>query len=334
MKHALITGGAGFIGSHLAEALIARDYRVTVLDDESTGNPDNVAAIRDHFNFSYVVGSSANKKLVRQLISDVDEVYHLAAAVGAQVLAAEPIHAIETTIYPVELMLNELHRRAKEGHSVKLFLASSAAVYGKNPKTRYVETDDLLFGETGGIRWSFGMAKALGESLALAYWRQHRLSVVIGRIFNVVGPRQTSLYGDVLPRFVEAAIAGEPVVVFGDGQQVRCFAHVSDVVADILDLMDAPSTVGHVFNLGNDQPVKILDLARRVIEIVRPGLSIELRSFASVFGAELEDAAHRVPDLSKTRGLTRRGSSYSLDAMIREVVAIARARARRTNGGR
>ena len=226
VKHALITGGAGFIGSHLAEALIARDYRVTVVDDESTGTAENLAAVRDHFNFSFVHGSVADKALVRRLVSDVDEVYHLAAAVGVQLISTAPIHTIETNIYPTELMLSELLRRKREGYAVKLFLASSSEVYGKNPKPLWTEDDDLVFGPTTRPRWSYGASKAIDEFLALAYWRQHRLPVVIGRFFNVVGPRQTGRYGMVLPRFVEAALAGRPLTVHDDGQQVRCFAHV------------------------------------------------------------------------------------------------------------
>ena len=233
MKHALITGGAGFIGSHLAEALIARDYRVTVVDDESTGTAENLAAVRDHFNFSFVHGTVADKALVRRLVGDVDEVYHLAAAVGVQLISTAPIHTIETNIYPTELILSELLRRKREGYAVKLFLASTSEVYGKNPKPLWTEDDDLVFGPTTRARWSYGASKAIDEFLALAYWRQHRLPVVIGRFFNVVGPRQTGRYGMVLPRFVDAALAGRPLVVHDDGHQVRCFAHVNDVVRSV-----------------------------------------------------------------------------------------------------
>jgi len=233
VKHALITGGAGFIGSHLAETLLARDYRVTVVDDESTGTAENLAAVRDHFNFSFVQGTVADKNLVRKLVSDVDEVYHLAAAVGVQLISTAPIHTIETNIYPTELILSELLRRKREGYAVKLFIASSSEVYGKNPKPLWSEDDDLVFGPTSRQRWSYGASKAIDEFLALAYWRQHRLPVVIARFFNVVGPRQTGRYGMVLPRFIDAALAGRPLVVHDDGQQVRCFAHVHDVIGTV-----------------------------------------------------------------------------------------------------
>ena len=270
VKHALITGGAGFIGSHLAEALIARDYRVTVVDDESTGTAENLAAVRDHFNFSFVHGTVADKALVRQLVGDVDEVYHLAAAVGVQLISTAPIHTIETNIYPTELILNELLRRKRDGYAVKLFLASSSEVYGKNPKPLWTEDDDLVFGPTTRPRWSYGASKAIDEFLALAYWRQHRLPVVIGRFFNVVGPRQTGRYGMVLPRFVEAALAGRPLVVHDDGHQVRCFAHVNDVVRSVIELMETDAAVAGVFNIGSDQPVSILQLAKSVIAAVNP----------------------------------------------------------------
>lgn len=329
MKHALITGGAGFIGSCLAESLIARDYRVTVVDDESTGNVENLAGVRDNFNFLYVRGSVADKSLVRKLISDVDEVYHLAAAVGVQLISAAPIHTIETNIYPTELLLSELLRRSKSGQIAKLFLASSSEVYGKNPKERWTEDDDLVFGPTTKARWSYGASKAIDEFLALAYWRQHRLPVVIGRFFNVVGPRQTGRYGMVLPRLVEAALAGRPLPVHDDGQQVRCFAHVSDVVGAVLALMGKEEAVAGVFNIGSDQPVSIEQLARRVIALVEPSLSIEHQSYADAYDADLEDVRSRVPDLTKLKQMIDYEPSYTVDAMIQEVIDTTRGRMRK-----
>ena len=333
MKHALITGGAGFIGSHLAETLIARDYRVTVVDDESTGTAENLAAVRDHFNFSFVNGTVADKALVRRLVSDVDEVYHLAAAVGVQLISTAPIHTIETNIYPTELILSELLRRKRDGYSVKLFLASSSEVYGKNPKPLWNEDDDLVFGPTTRPRWSYGASKAIDEFLALAYWRQHRLPIVIGRFFNVVGPRQTGRYGMVLPRFVEAALTGRPLTVHDDGSQVRCFAHVNDVVRSFLELMDTDSAVAGVFNIGSDQPVSILQLARQVIAAVDPRLTVVFQSYAEAYDADFEDVRARIPDLSRLRRTITYRPEYQLDGIIREVVEQARARLRRGNGG-
>ena len=206
----------------------------------------------------------ADRGLVRRLAADADEVYHLAAAVGVQLIAQSPIRTIETNIYPTELLLDELGRLARRAAAtVKLFLASTSEVYGKNPKPRWTEEDDLVFGPTTRPRWSYGASKAIDEFLALAYWRERGLPVVVGRLFNVVGPRQTGAYGMVLPRLVDAALAGGPLVVHDDGRQQRCFAHVADVVRAVLALMEIPAAVGRVFNIGSDQPITILDLARR-----------------------------------------------------------------------
>jgi len=329
LKHALITGGAGFIGSHLAEMLIARDYRVTVVDDESTGTAENLATIRDHFNFTYVQGTVADKALVRQLVADVDEVYHLAAAVGVQLISTAPIHTIETNIYPTELILSELLRRKREGYNVKLFLASSSEVYGKNPKPLWSEDDDLVFGPTTRGRWSYGASKAIDEFLALAYWRQHRLPVVIGRFFNVVGPRQTGRFGMVLPRFVESALTGRPLVVHDDGHQVRCFAHVQDIVRSVAELMETESAVAGVFNIGSDQPVSILQLAKSVVAMVNPNLEIVFQSYAEAYDQDFEDVRSRIPDLSRLRRTIRYRPQFGLEATIRDVIEQTLARARR-----
>ena len=328
MKHALITGGAGFIGSHLAEALLARDYRVTVGDDESTGTAENLAAVREHFNFSFVHGTVADKALVRQLVSDVDEVYHLAAAVGVQLISTAPIHTIETNIYPTELILNELLRRKREGYAVKLFLASSSEVYGKNPKPLWSEDDDLVFGPTTRARWSYGASKAIDEFLALAYFRQHGRPVVTARFFNVVGPRQTGQYGMVLPRFVDAALAGRPLVVHDDGHQVRCFAHVYDVVRSVIELMDTEAAVAGVFNVGSDQPVSILQLAKTVIAAINPQLEVAFQSYAEAYDQDFEDVRSRIPDLSRLRRTIRFRPEFELDSTIRDVIEQARARPR------
>lgn len=327
--HILITGGAGFIGSQLAEALIAKDFRVTVIDDESTGDPENLAAIRDHFHFSYIKSSMADKALLRNALADVDQVYHLAAAVGVQLISAAPIHTIETNVYLTELLLMELLRQMRLGREVKLFLASSSEVYGKNPKPRWTEDDDLVLGPTTRPRWSYGASKAIDEFLALAYWREHKLPVVIGRFFNVVGPRQVGRYGMVLPRLVDAAVAGQPLVVHDDGKQTRCFIHVADVVRAMIDLMKAPAAVSGVFNIGHDEPVTIHELAKQVAAVAKPGLEIQFQTYAEAYDAEFEDIRHRVPDLTKLRKTINFQPTYTLDAIIREVVNVARARARR-----
>jgi len=324
VKHCLVTGGAGFIGSHLTEALLARGDRVSVVDDESTGSIDNLAAVMDHPRFRYTKGTVADRDLVRRLVADVDEVYHLAAAVGVALIASAPIRTIETNIYPTELILAELGRRQQQGRTAKLFLASSSEVYGRNPKPRWSEEDDLVFGPTDRARWSYGTSKAIDEFLALAYWRQQRLPVVVGRLFNVVGPRQSGAYGMVLPRFVEAALAGGPLVVHDDGRQVRCFAHVSDVVRAIIGLMDRQQAVGRVLNIGSDQPISILELARRVIAAVDPSLAIKFVDYAEAYADDFEDCRHRVPDLTRLREVLDFELRHDLDDVIREVVASKR----------
>lgn len=325
MAEILVTGGAGFIGSHLTEALVARGDRVTVVDDESTGTAANLAGLAGHERFRFVRGSVADADLVQELVREASVVYHLAAAVGVQLIASNPIHTIETNIYPTELLLRALHRAQRAGRNVKLFLASTSEVYGKNPKPHWSEEDDLVFGPTVRARWSYGVSKAIDEFLALAYHRQHGLPVVIGRFFNVVGPRQTGSYGMVLPRFVDAALAGRPLTVHDDGQQVRCFAHVADVVAAVLALMEQPAAVGRVFNIGSDQPVSILELAQAVIAAVDPRLTVEFVSYAQAYSPDFEDVRSRVPDLTRLRQTIDYRPRYTLEATLHEVIAWKRA---------
>ena len=268
MQHCLVTGGAGFIGSHLAEALLERGDRVSVVDDESTGSIDNLAAVLDHPRLSYTKGTVADEELVRRLVADVDEVYHLAAAVGVRLIAQHPIRTIETNIYTTELLLRQLGQLIDAGKKVKFFLASTSEVYGKNPKPQWTEEDDIVLGPTVRPRWSYGASKAIDEFLALAYWRERGLPAVVGRLFNVVGPRQTGAYGMVLPRLIDAALSGDPLIVHDDGRQQRSFAHVSDVVRMILALTANPAATGGVCNIGSDRPVSILELAQRVIAAV------------------------------------------------------------------
>lgn len=356
MQHCLVTGGAGFIGSHLVEALLERGDRVSVVDDESTGSIDNLAAVLDHPRLSYTKGTVADEELVRRLVADVDEVYHLAAAVGVRLIAQYPIRTIETNIYTTELLLRQLGQLIDAGRKVKFFMASTSEVYGKNPKLRWTEEDDIVLGPTVRPRWSYGASKAIDEFLALAYWRERGLPAVVGRLFNVVGPRQTGAYGMVLPRLVDAALAGGPLIVHDDGRQQRSFAHVSDVVRMILALMATPAATGGVCNIGSDRPVSILELAQRVIaevekkaeggtglasgtgrkaentapnpeprapnpESPRPSpLHIEFQSYAEAYGEDFEDCRRRVPDLSKLCRLTGLEARWGLDEVIAELV--------------
>jgi UDP-glucose 4-epimerase len=269
--------------------------------------------------FRFVAGSVGNAQLLREACEGIDEVYHLAAAVGVALVASQPVESIERNIEPTRMLLDELCRRQRAGQQVKLFLASSSEVYGKNPQAIWSEDDDLVFGPTTRPRWSYGMSKAIDEYLTLGRAKSDGLPVVIGRFFNVVGPRQTGAYGMVLPRFVQAALENKPLVVHGDGSQTRCFAHVSDVVRMVRSLMQTPLAVGRVFNIGSDQPVRIVDLARRVIARTGSRSEIVLQSYNEAFGEDFEDVVNRVPDLSRLRGAIERKPIQSLDAAIDDV---------------
>ncbi len=319
MARILVTGGAGFIGSHLTEALLQRGDHVLVVDDESTGRFENLARVHEHPNFSFIRASIGDQELIDRVVDDVDEVYHLAAAVGVALIARQPIETIERNIYPTQLLLDKLRNCAKRGKMVKVFLASTSEVYGKNPKETWDEDDDLVFGSTTRARWSYGVSKAIDEFLALACWRQSQVPVVVGRFFNVVGPRQSGAYGMVLPRFVQAALASEPVLVHDDGHQVRCFAHVSDVVNAVLALMSEPAALGRVFNIGSDQPISILELAQKVIHLAGSGSEIEFQSYTAAYDQDFEDVRRRVPDLSRLRGTIDHQPKYDLDAIVREL---------------
>ncbi len=321
MPNCLVTGGAGFIGSHLVEALLHRGNTVSVIDDESTGSVENLAAVRNHRRFHYHRGSVADPGLLRLVVAEAGEVYHMAAAVGVALIAKSAIRTIETNIDPTQRLLAEMARVHAADRPVKLFLASTSEVYGKNPKPVWTEDDDLVLGSTVRPRWSYGASKAIDEFLAIAYWQERGLPVVVGRLFNVVGPRQTGAYGMVLPRFVDAALAGRPLVVHDDGQQQRSFAHVAEVVEAILGLMGCEAAIGRVFNIGSDRPVTILDLARRVIRQVDPRLGIEFQSYTDAYGRQFEDCRHRVPDPTRLRDTVGFTPGGDLDAMIEEVIA-------------
>ncbi len=325
MKRILVTGGSGFIGSHLTEHLLARGDEVTVVDDESTGQPSNLANLRNHPRLHYRKGTIANPELLRELLPQTDEVYHLAAAVGVALIAKHPIQTIERNIYPTELLLAEVCRQHEKGHPIRFFLASTSEVYGKNPKERWTEDDDLVFGPTVKARWSYGASKAIDEFLALAYWREYRLPIVIARFFNVVGPRQSGAYGMVLPRFVEAALAGRPLIVHDDGRQVRCFAHVADVIAAVTQLMDTPAALGNVVNVGSDRPVSIRELAHMVVMAAGSASPIEFQSYTDAYDQDFEDIRRRVPDLTRLSRLISFRPRFSLEDIIAEVIRSKRA---------
>jgi UDP-glucose 4-epimerase len=289
-----VTGGAGFIGSHLTEYLLARGHSVSVLDDLSTGREENLSRVAAHPHLEVRKGSITDPVILAEAVRGVEVIFHLAAAVGVRLVADDPVRTIETNIYPTEVLLR-LAAQAKQ----KFFLASTSEVFGKNPKDRWTEEDDLHLGATSHPRWAYGCSKAIDEFLALAYHRKFGLEVVVGRFFNVVGPRQIGHYGMVIPRFVDQALAGGPVVVYDDGQQVRCFAHVREVVDAVGRLMETPAAVGRVFNIGSDQPVSIRELALEIIKRVDPRIALEFLPYAEAYGADFEDVRRRVPDLTR-----------------------------------
>jgi len=315
----LVTGGAGFIGSHLAETLLNRGDQVLVVDDLSTGQHKNLRTILSHPNLEYIQGSVADPELVAHCVDRADVVYHLAAAVGVALIAKQPIQTIERNIFPTKLILERLGQRAARGELIPCFIASTSEVYGKNPKATWCEEDDLVFGSTTKPRWSYGVSKAIDEFLALAFHHEVGLPVVIGRFFNVVGPRQTGAYGMVLPRFVQAALEGKALVVHDDGRQLRCFAHVSDVVNAVVTLVQTPAAVGRVYNIGSDQPVSILELAQRVVSRINPSSPIEFQSYSAAYDETFEDIRRRVPDLTRISDTIGFRATFTLDQIIDSV---------------
>ncbi len=326
MSTCLVTGGAGFIGSHLSERLLAAGHRVIVVDDLSTGQAANLAAIAQHPQLQYIQGSVSDRELVNRLVDQADCVYHLAAAVGVALIAKQPIQTIERNVYPTKLILERLGQRAQAGELVPCFLASTSEVYGKNPKERWAEDDDLVFGSTSKPRWSYGVSKAIDEFLGLAFFQEHQVPVVVGRFFNVVGPRQTGAYGMVLPRFVQAALSGGPLVIHDDGNQVRCFAHVSDVVGAVIRLTQSPGAAGRVYNIGSDQPISILQLAQRVVQRVNPAATLSFQSYAEAYNESFEDIRRRVPDLRRIQATIDYHPEYDLDQIIDSVADSMRPR--------
>lgn len=316
MRTSLVTGGAGFIGSHLVEALLARGHAVIVLDDLSTGDLDNLSAVRDDSDLQLVTGDITDEAQLAELIDKADEVYHLAAVVGVRLVLAEPERTVNTNVVATAAVLHLTSAQHKP-----LFLASTSEVYGKNPEVPLCEDDDGVYGPSDKTRWIYAAGKGMDDYLALSMHRKSGLPVVIGRFFNTVGPRQVGDHGMVLPRFVDQALAGGPLLVHGDGQQVRCFGHVADVVGGILDLMSLPQAAGKVFNFGNDEPVTIQGLAERVIAQIDPSLKIRHVPYSEVFGPGFEEIRRRVPDLTRIKKMIGYQPRHSLDDIIRDVIA-------------
>jgi len=312
---ALITGGAGFIGSHLADRLLARGDQVVLLDDLSTGRLANIAHLEGDPDAEFVLGSVLNADLVDHVVSRVDAVYHLAAAVGVNLIVEKPLESLMTNIRGTETAIEKAHKYGK-----RILVASTSEIYGKNTSDRLSEDDDRILGSPLKSRWSYSEAKAIDEILAYTYWREKGLETVIVRLFNTVGPRQTGSYGMVIPRFVTQALRGEPITVFGDGRQTRCFCSVQDVVGGILALSEHPDAQGRVFNLGGTEEISMADLADRIIRQVGSTSAIEYIPYDVAYEEGFEDMERRVPDTTRANDLVGFAPTASLDDIIRAVI--------------
>jgi UDP-glucose 4-epimerase len=310
----LITGGAGFVGSHLADELLSRGHTVHALDNLSTGSIANVRHLKDQPRFEYTIDSCHNAQLVAELVDEADIVYHLAAAVGVELIVESPVRTIETNIGTTEVVLANASKKKKP-----VFIASTSEVYGKSTDLPFREDGDLVLGPTHKGRWSYACSKAIDEFLALAHHKERKLPTVIGRMFNTVGPRQTGRYGMVVPNFVSQAIAGEPLRVFGDGTQSRCFCHVEDVVRALADLMESGRFYGEVFNIGADAEISIAALAERVRELVGSGGPIQYVPYAEAYEEGFEDMQRRIPDTTKIREAIGWSPRKSLEDVILDV---------------
>ena len=317
----MITGGAGFIGSHLADRLLADGHAVFVLDDLSTGSFENIAHLKGRPGFHYTIDSVTNEPVLAELVDQCDTVYHLAAAVGVRLIVEAPVRTIETNVHGTEVVLKQA---AKKGKMV--LIASTSEVYGKSTDVPFREDGDLALGATSRHRWAYACSKALDEFLGLAYWKEKKLPVVIVRLFNTVGPRQTGRYGMVVPTFVQQALAGEPITVFGDGAQTRCFTDVSDVVSALVSLPGKPEAVGAVFNIGSTEEVTILHLAERVRALTGSPSPIVNVPYDEAYEEGFEDMPRRLPDIGKIAALIGYQPRVELDETLRRVIEFYRAR--------
>jgi UDP-glucose 4-epimerase len=318
--HYLITGGAGFIGSHLADALLADGEQVTVVDDLSTGRLENLADACTNDRFRFVQGSVLDEAVIDDLVAGSDAVVHLAAAVGVKLVVEQPLQSVITNIRGAENALASAHR-----HGKKILLASTSEVYGKSPNMPLAENADRLLGPPTVARWGYSTSKAVDEVLAFAYHRDHGLATIVARPFNTAGPRQSPAYGMVIPRLARQAVAGEPLTVFGDGNQTRCFCHVSDVVEALVRLLREPRAVGEVFNVGAGEEISIRDLAHRIIAATASSSEIEFIPFDRAYEAGFEDMARRIPDTRKIAAFTGWIPRLSLDDILAETIAEAKA---------
>ncbi len=312
---ALLTGGAGFVGSHLADALLARGHHVTVIDDLSTGSMDNIAHLKGHGSFAYVIDTIMNEPLTAELVDRADVVFHLAAAVGVKLIVEAPVRTIETNVHGTEIVLKHAAKKSK-----LTVIFSTSEVYGKSTDVPFREDADLVMGPTTKHRWAYACSKALDEFLGLAYHHERGVPVIVARLFNTVGPRQTGRYGMVIPNFVRQALAGEPITVHGDGTQTRSFTYVGDVVGGLIALASERRAVGEVFNVGNPEEISILDLARRVRTAAESPSEIVLIPYDQAYEAGFEDMPRRVPDISKIQNLVGYAPTLGLDDILQRVI--------------
>lgn len=317
----LITGGAGFVGSHLADALLAEGHAVTVIDDLSTGAISNIAHLRGHPRFRYVIENMMKAGVLPELVDEADAVFHLAAAVGVKLIVESPVRTLETNIRCTERLLEVAAKKGK-----KVLITSTSEVYGKSTALPFREDGDLVMGCTTRGRWSYACSKAIDEFLAIAYWREKRLPTVVVRLFNTVGPRQTGRYGMVIPSFVRQALRNEPITVYGDGSQRRCFLHVSDAVRALTGLMEAEAAVGEVHNIGTTEEVSILELAERIRGMTGSTSEIEYVPYAVAYEENFEDMPRRVPSLEKIRRTIGWTPELSLDEILESVIQFQQAR--------
>ncbi|MFN0140753.1 MAG: GDP-mannose 4,6-dehydratase [Pyrinomonadaceae bacterium] len=310
----LITGGAGFVGSHLADKLIAEGHEITVIDDLSTGRYSNVEHLEENSNFKLIIDTVLNADLMEELIRDADRVYHMASAVGVRLIMEQPVKTIETIFHGTDVVLGRCAKFRK-----RVLIPSTSEVYGKGVSVPFKEEDDLLTGATDKHRWAYACAKTLDEFLALAHYKETRLPVVVVRLFNTVGPRQTGQYGMVVPRFVRAALKNEPIEVHGDGTQSRCFGHVSDIVNGLVKTLETPACFGQVINFGSDAETSINDLAKRAIALTNSTSEIRYIPYEEVYGEGFEDMRRRVPSLDKANRLVGYRPTKTLDDIINDV---------------
>ncbi len=318
MKY-LITGGAGFIGSHLCDELLAQDHDVHVLDDLSTGSVENIRHLEGQPGFEYPIGSASDAHLVGDLIRDADGVFHLAAAVGVALIVESPVTAIETNVHCTEVVLAQANKT-----KTPVLITSTSEVYGKSASLPFREDGDLVLGATNVGRWAYACSKAIDEFLAIAYWKERRLPVVVTRLFNTVGPRQTGRYGMVLPRFIDQALAGRPLTVYGEGTQRRCFGHVYDVVSALASLMQEKEAYGEVVNVGSQEEVSILELADRVVEQTGSSSGLSLIPYDEAYEDGFEDMHRRIPDIEKVARIIGWQPTRTLDDIVADMVQSAK----------